>query len=254
MKLSAMLRGSAAAGWLFLSLVLPFSLSGAEPGKLVAVTAASTSDSAGKMPWRYLLYIPEAAGDADAKLPLLVFLHGRSLRGNDLQKLRRYGPPSFVEKRKDFPFITVCPQLPDGSWPSGGLNRLLDEVLALYPVDKTRVCLAGVSLGAAGAWEFAGSRPERFAALVTVCAHGPLSLAPKLTKLPIRAFHGAKDDIVPLAPHQELVTAINKAGGQAVMKVFPEGDHGNIIVPIFDDEDLYQWLLEQRTPAPAPAP
>jgi predicted peptidase len=254
MKWSTMLRGRAATGWLLLSLVLPFSLSAAEPGKLVAVTAAATSDSAGKLPWRYLLYLPAVAGDADAKLPLLVFLHGRSLRGHDLQKLRRYGPPSFVEKRKDFPFITVCPQLPDGSWPSGGLNRLLDEVLTLYPVDQTRVCLAGVSLGAAGAWEFAGSRPERFAALVTVCAHGPLSLAPKLTKLPIRAFHGAKDDIVPLAPHQELVTAINKAGGNAVMKVFPEGDHGNIIVPIFDDIELYEWLLEQRSLSPTAAP
>lgn len=250
-----MLRGSAAAWGNFFSLVLlPFPLSGAEPGKLVAVTAASTSDSAGKVPWRYLLYVPEVAGDPDATLPLLFFLHGRSLRGNDLQKLRRYGPPSFVEKRKDFPFITVCPQLPDGSWPSGGLNRLLDEVLELYPVDKTRVCLAGVSLGASGAWEFAGSRPDRFAALVTVCAHGPLSLAPKLTRLPIRAFHGLKDDIVPLAPHQELVTAINKAGGNAVMKVFPEGDHGNIIVPIFDNEDLYQWLLEQRALAPTAVP
>ena len=201
------------------------------------------------MPWHYLLYIPDLAEEPEAGLPLLIFLHGRSLRGNDLKKLHRYGPPSLLDERTDFPFITVCPQLPDGSWPSAGLNRLLDEVLEQYPVDKTRVCLAGVSLGAAGAWEFAGSRPERFAALVTVCAHVPLSLAPKLTRLPIRAYHGAKDDIVPLAPHQELVNAINEAGGNAVMKIFPEGDHGNIIVPVFDDEDLYQWLLKQRLPA-----
>jgi len=236
---------------LILTLVLPIPLPAAEPGKLVEVTAAASSDAAGKQPWRYLLYLPRVERPA-AGFPVLIFLHGRSLRGDDLKKLRRYGPPSFLDKRPDFPFVTVCPQLPDGAWPSAGLNRLLDEVLTLYPVDKSRICLAGVSLGAAGAWDFAGSRPERFAALVTVCAHGPLSLAPKLTNIPIRAFHGAKDDIVPPARHQELVKAINQAGGHADFKIFPEGDHGNIIVPIFDDKELYKWLLEQRNPAQTP--
>jgi predicted peptidase len=246
MKTSATQWGRGSVGGLFLSMILPFSLPATERGKLVEATAVSTSDEAGAMPWRYLLYIPELSEVPEAGLPLLIFLHGRSLRGNDLKKLHRYGPPSFLDERADFPFITVCPQLPDGSWPADGLNRFLDELLERYPVDKTRVCLAGVSLGAAGAWEFAGSRPERFAALVTVCAHGPLSLAPKLTQLPIRAFHGAKDDIVPLASHQALVEAINKAGGNALLKIYPEGDHGNIIVPVFSNEELYQWMLAQR--------
>ena len=246
MKTSIVERKRGLAGVLFLAMILPFSLRATERGKLVEATAVSTSDEAGEMPWRYLLYIPELAEVPESGLPLLIFLHGRSLRGNDLKKLDRYGPPSFLRKRTDFPFITICPQLPDGSWPSAGLNRFLDELLERYPVDKTRVCLAGVSLGAAGAWEFAGSRPERFAALVTVCAHGPLSLAPKLTQLPIRAFHGAKDDIVPLASHQALVEAINKAVGNALLKIYPEGDHGNIIVPVFSNEELYQWMLAQR--------
>lgn len=246
MKKSTVPRGRTCLGGLLLSMILTFSLPATERGKLVEVTAVSTSDEAGEMPWRYLLYVPELAEVPEAGLPLLIFLHGRSLRGNDLNQLHRYGPPSFLKKRTDFPFITVCPQLPDGSWPAVGLNRFLDELLERYPVDKSRVCLAGVSLGAAGAWEFAGSRPERFAALVTVCAHGPLSLAPKLTRLPIRAFHGAKDDIVPLAPHQALVEAINQAGGDAMLKIYPEGDHGNIIVPVFSDEELYQWMLAQR--------
>ncbi|MEQ1841944.1 MAG: dienelactone hydrolase family protein [Verrucomicrobiales bacterium] len=246
MKTSTTKRKRGLAGVLFLAMILPFSLRATERGKLVEATAVSTSDTAGEMPWRYLLYIPELEEIPLDGLPLLIFLHGKSLRVEDLKKLDRYGPPSFLKKRTDFPFITVCPQLPDGSWPAAGLNRFLDELLERYPVDKTRVCLAGVSLGAAGAWEFAGSRPERFAALVTVCAHGPLSLASKLTHLPIRAFHGAKDDIVPLAPHQALVEAINQAGGNAVLKIYPEGDHGNIIVPVFSDEELYQWMLAQR--------
>jgi len=250
MMMSTAKKGPGFVVILFLGMILSLTLPATERGELVEVTALSTSDPAGAMPWRYLLYLPELSEIPESGLPLLIFLHGRSLRGNDLNKLHRYGPPSFLDERTDFPFITVCPQLPDGSWPPAGLNRLLDEVLERYPVDKTRVCLAGVSLGAAGAWEFAGSRPERFAALVTVCAHGPLSLAPKFTQLPIRAFHGAKDDNVPMAPHRALVEAITQAGGDALLKIYPEGDHGNIIVPVFSDEGLYQWMLAQRAKNP----
>ena len=43
--------------------------------------------------------------------------------------------------------------------------------------------------------------------------------------------------------------AINQAGGNASLKIYPEGDHGNIIVPVFSDEELYQWMLAQRAAA-----
>ncbi len=223
-------------------------------GQQVAVTANATSDKAGKHPWRYFLYLPEGYDvSAEEKWPLLLYLHGSSLRGNDLKKLKRYGPPSFVEKRKDFPFLTVSPQLRGGAWPTGGLSSLLDELLASYPIDPDRVYLSGVSLGAMGAWTFAGAAPERIAALVPICAHGPSSVTNALTEMPIWAFHGAKDKIVPMAPHRKLIESIKAAGGNARLTVYPEGDHGNVIAPTYKNPELIEWLLDQKRVKPQPS-
>ena len=213
---------------------------------LEKVTAESLFNTGKETAWRYLLYLPEDYDvDSEERWPLFIWLHGRSLRGNDLERLKRYGPPSILNKKADFPFVTICPQLPDGGWRPEALGRLLDECLDKYHVDPDRVYLSGASLGAMGAWSFAAAYPNRFAALATVCAHGPLSSADRLTDLPIRAFHGAKDQIVPIGPHQQLVDAINAKGGDAVMKVFPDGDHGSVIGPVYNDPGLYEWMAMQ---------
>jgi len=214
---------------------------------LEGVTAGSFYDVEKEVPWRYLLYLPaDYDVDREEAWPLFIWLHGRSLRGTDLERVKRYGPPSILKKKVDFPFVTVCPQLPDGGWPPKALGRLLDELLADYNVDFDRVYLSGTSLGAMGAWSFAAAYPERFAALATVCAHGPLSSADRLTELPIRAFHGAKDKIVPMGPHQQLIDAINDKGGNATIKIFPDGDHGSVIGPVYNDPELYEWFASQR--------
>ncbi len=214
---------------------------------LEPVTAESFFSVEEQEEWRYLLYLPDDYDvDREEKWPLFIWLHGKSLRGRDLERVKRYGPPSRFKKRADYPFVAVFPQLPDGAWPAEALGRLIDECLERYHVDHDRVYLSGASLGAMGAWSFAAEYPERFAALATVCAHGPLSAADKLTELPIRAFHGAKDKIVPIGPHQQLVDAINEKGGNAVMKVFPDEDHGSVIGPVYDDPGLYEWFLSNR--------
>lgn len=221
-----------------------------KPGQHQVLAESTWTNSTGDgkdESWRYLLYLPKGYEQESAEpWPLLFYLHGRSLRGRDLQKLKRYGPPSFLDRRSDFPFVTVSPQLPDGSWPSGSLVKLVDEVTKKYNVDPNRVYLAGVSLGGGGAWYLAAADPDRFAALVPVCGYAGTSISSRLSNLPIWAFHGAKDEIVPLEPHQKLVDAVNAAGGNAKLTIYPEGTHGNIIVPTFKNQEMYQWLLKQR--------
>ena len=48
---------------------------------------------------KYLLFIPEGY-NTDRKWPLIMYLHGGSRRGNDIEKLREpgYGLPAIVEK------------------------------------------------------------------------------------------------------------------------------------------------------------
>ncbi|MEM9282835.1 MAG: alpha/beta fold hydrolase [Verrucomicrobiota bacterium] len=217
------------------------------PGSQIAVTASASSSETENAPWRFLIFVSEDESEVtEDGWPLLLYLHGRSVRGEDLETIKRYGPPSFVEKRSHLPLVVVSPQLPDGAWPAQTLNALLNELLERYPIDPKRVYLSGVSLGAMGAWTFAGAYPGRIAALVPICAHGPPSVAPKLVGMPIWAFHGAMDSIVPIEPHQELIQAINKAGGQARLTIDPEADHGTVIEPAYGTPELWTWLLSQK--------
>ncbi|MDF1814827.1 MAG: LysM peptidoglycan-binding domain-containing protein [Verrucomicrobiales bacterium] len=204
----------------------------------------ASEESDGKPPaWRYLLHLPEGYKKSEKPWPMIFFLHGRSIRGNDLATVKRYGPPAFLDKKPHFPFVVVSPQLPGHSWPSQSLLELLDEVTSLYNVDRSRIYLTGVSMGGGGAWYLAAADQKRFAALAPLCGYGGIALAGKLDDLPIWAFHGLEDDIVSIEPHRKLVEAVNQAGGSARLTEIPGGDHGNIIFPTYKRDDLYQWFL-----------
>jgi len=76
----------------------------------------------------YLLYLPENY-DSSPKWPLLLFLHGSGERGEDLEKVKVHGPPKLIENGKDFPFIVLSPQCPEGQWWSSiDLDILLSEI------------------------------------------------------------------------------------------------------------------------------
>ena len=108
-------------------------------------------------------------------------------------------------------------------------------------------------MGAGGAWALAAAAPDRFAAIAPVCHHGNDSQIDELLQLPVWAFHGARDEIVPVESHQKFLAEINRRGGNAHLGVFPEGTHGNIVMPVYRKPELYQWFLAQRRGAP-PAP
>ncbi len=218
------------------------------PGQHGAV--AKTTDSIAKEPWRYLVYLPKTYDSAEKSHPLILYLHGRSIRGRDLRQLLRYGPPALLPNKPNFPFVVASPQLPDGSWPAASLHQFLDEILGTYRVDPQRVYLTGASMGAGGAWNLAAARPERFAALAPICAYGNIALAPKFADLPIWAFHGDADEIVPIEPHKQLIAAVNKAGGSAKLSVFPGGTHGDVIMPVYKMQELYDWFLTHKRESP----
>ena len=56
--------------------------------------------------------------------------------------------------------------------------RAMDDVQRAYNVDKDRVYLTGLSMGGGGTWHLGLRYPDRFAAIVPVCAVGDLSLFP----------------------------------------------------------------------------
>ncbi len=201
-----------------------------------------------KVSLRYLLYLPDNYSEKDSSWPLVLFLHGSGERGDDLESVKRHGPPMLVEKGKDFPFILVSPQCPLGRrWEPLELSVLLDEIEKDYRVDTNRVYVTGLSMGGEGTWKLAFAEPHRFAAIAPVCGRtNSFYLDAGLLKdMPVWVFHGAKDDVVPVAESERLVSALKEAGSTVKFTVYPEANH-NAWTETYRNEELYKWLLEHK--------
>jgi len=197
----------------------------------------------------YLLSLPKGYGEKEQKWPLMLFLHGAGERGSDLNLVKKHGPPKLIEQGRELPFIVVSPQCPAGVWWSERLDTLmalLDEIESKYEVDPSRVYLTGLSMGGFGTWALACERPERFAAIVPICGGGQWFLADRLKKVPVWAFHGAKDPVVPLDLSKSMVEAVKRMGGDAKLTVYPEANHDSWTAT-YDDPKVYEWLLSHRT-------
>lgn len=201
----------------------------------------------------YLLYLPKGHGRGKKKWPLMVFLHGSGERGSNLEMVKLHGPPKLIEAGQEFPFIVVSPQCPaDGWWTTDAISTLLDDLEQNLQVDTSRVYLTGLSMGGFGTWAMAGEFPNRFAAIAPICGGGLELWMRNITHLPVWAFHGAKDDIVPLEQTTRLVDELKRLGSKKVkLTVFKNADHDSW-TRAYANPKLYEWMLAQvQTPKPS---
>jgi predicted peptidase len=221
--------------------------------RLTSATFNWKSTRSGEL--KYLLYLPaEYKADSQQRWPLMLFLHGAGERGSDLQRVAVHGPLKLVKKGKSFPFIIVAPQCPeDQIWENESLLQLLEAMEQQYSVDARRVYLTGLSMGGYGTWKLGLTNPERFAALVPICGGGnmidallvPRAREVEIKRIPIWAFHGGKDDVVPLSESQRMVDQLRRIGGKEVkLTVYAEARHDSW-TETYDSPELYEWLLKQ---------
>jgi len=170
---------------------------------------------------RYRLFSPDTAGSPGRAFPIVLALHGVGERGEDnylqlgnkvinwADETRQAANPSFV----------LAPQCPSnaywaldgwGTWDQGvytisptinaplaTVMHLLDSLVGVLPVDTNRQYLTGLSMGGMGAYDLMVRYPRRWAAAVPVCGAVDTTLVDNLVPMPIWAFHGAADGIVP---------------------------------------------------------
>jgi predicted peptidase len=197
----------------------------------------------------YLLYLPKDYDKEHKTWPLIVYLHGGSVRGNNVEALKTLGLPSLLERDPSFPFIVLSPQCPQGEiWTDAdAFIALLDEVISKFPVDRERIYLTGHSMGGRGTWYFGYKYPERFAAIAPMAGPATISAwASRLKEMPIWVFHGAKDIDVPLRESEDMVKALAAVGNEALFTIYPDRDH--YILDTYENKELYNWFLQHRRP------
>lgn len=193
----------------------------------------------------FWINVPET--EKTEKQPILIFLHGKSLSGTDLNRVRRYGVLRAMDKGRKIPAIVVAPQLAKGSWNPDKVLEVLEYVKKNYNVDESRIYVCGMSLGGYGTLNFAGKHADKITAAVAICGGGNTSDGCTLSTIPIWIQHGDKDYIVPISESEKVVNAIRKCNEKAklIFTIIKGGNHGSV-ENIFHQDAMYNWLFEQK--------
>jgi predicted peptidase len=125
--------------------------------------------------------------------------------------------------------------------------ELLDDFIASYSIDESRIYAMGVSMGGFGTWDIIARKPDLFAAAAPICGGGDEATAPSIAHIPIWTFHGDKDDAVKVERSRNMVAALKSAGGNPRYTEYPGVGH-DAWTPALNDLELFSWLFSQRKP------
>ena len=217
-----------------------------------------------------LLYRQRVTPDLpkDAKVPLVIFLHGIGERGDDNAAQLKHGVSDVIKfADANGGAIIIVPQCPaedDAKWvsviepkapvhtmpaepspPMKLLLALINEKIGKMPVDPDRVYVTGLSMGGYGTWDIIQRRPKLFAAALPVCGGGDPTLASVIKNIPIWIFHGAADSVIPVARAHDMNAALKACGGNVQYREYPDVDHDSW-TQTYADPDVLKWMFEQR--------
>jgi dipeptidyl aminopeptidase/acylaminoacyl peptidase len=65
--------------------------------------------------------------------------------------------------------------------------------------------------------------------------------------VPVWAFHGADDPVVPVAETHKMVDAVRASGGDAKLTIYPGVGHDSW-TQTYENPELYEWFLEPAIP------
>lgn len=201
-----------------------------------------------KAPYPYWISTPENYNaDTTVDWPVIVFLHGRSLSGTDLNLVKKYGVIAEIEKGRRFPAIVLAPQVQSGeSWNPDKVVACVEEIKKKFRIDTMCISITGMSLGGYGTLHTAGKYPEKFCAAAAFCGGGNAKDACNLALLPVWIAHGKKDEKVPFGESYEIANRIEMCSGeQMVFTVFENANHG-ALERLFRSEELYSFLLGNK--------
>ena len=191
----------------------------------------------------FWIYTPDDY-DEGGKQPVVVFLHGRSLCGHNLNQVLRYGTLDAIKKGLTLPAIVIAPQNPGEAWKPQKLMDIVEWVEANYKVDESRIYVLGMSLGGFGTMDFAGTYPDKIAAAMALCGGCYLKDQHGLGELPFWIIHGTADAKVGINESKKVVSYLQsiKKTDQLRFDWLPGASHG-ALARAFYLKDTYDWLF-----------
>ena len=221
----------------------------------------------GEFKLSYRMYVPFDY-DGEREYPFLMMLHGAGERGDNGTYHLTGGFPYLFSNTDKSTFNVICfaPQCPEnmkwvdcdwgyGSYsvvnipeskPLGAAISVVNKAFQNYKIDRDRVYVTGLSMGGYGTWDTLLRHNDIFAAGVPLCGGGNPSQASRLLDVPIRAYHGTADNIVPSRGSKQMYDAIVALGGTKCSYTALGGYDHFIWDYVYQQQWVFDWLYQQR--------
>ena len=199
----------------------------------------------------YLVYKPDSyEKNTEDRYPLIVFLHGGSVEENAFDALKEIGINQYLADGNQLESIVLSPlhHYPEKFWNELTVMSIIKSAISSYRIDVHQINLMGMSRGGYAAWRLAIEYPDFWSSCVVAGgASAPFVYAFRIPTLPVWAFHGAKDEIVPISVTENMVKQLKSLGSNVKFTIVPEGGHDSICWDeVFLDPSVYEWILQQR--------
>lgn len=199
--------------------------------------------------YNFWLYTPAtAAADSDSVgTPVVIFLHGASLCGRNLERVKRYGTIDAITHGRELDAYVIAPQNPGGAWSPRRVMNIVDYLCRDHNVDTTRIYVLGMSLGGYGTLDLAATYPDKIAAAIAMCGGASVSDLSGLAKVPLWIIHGTADRAVTVAQSDRVVQAIEcgRDSSDTVRLTYDriKGMNHSRPARLFYRMDIYDWLM-----------
>lgn len=195
--------------------------------------------------YNFWVYTPEDYYYTQESTPLVLFLHGASLCGRDMNRALRYGTVAAIKMGREIPALVITPQNPGGAWNPKKLNDILEWLDENdYAYDHGRIYVLGMSLGGYGTLDFVGTYPEKVAAAMALCGGCTLKDQSKMGDAPLWIIHGTADKAVSVRESQTVVNRMKQTGITDRLRYdwLPGASHG-ALARYFYTWKTYEWLF-----------
>jgi predicted esterase len=204
----------------------------------------------------YTVHLPSGLVAAN-KRPLIVFLHGsgeddRDVLSDDDAIILSMFPPNAIMLA---PFGRGTSNCFTKDHAQDDIREAIEDVMTNYPVDSSRVVLAGFSMGGYGAYRTFDSDRKRYRAVAIFSGHPSIGRewfgneAPDyldgthmeaFRNADIFIFHGGKDRSAPFELTQEMVAKLRFAGARVTFEF--AADKGHELPPPTTIAAFQSWL------------
>ena len=217
----------------------------------------------------FAIYLPVGyEEDKNRHWPMVVFLHGGSEIGTDLNGVFPHGVSHEMlanpKMAKNLPFIVCLPQTNVGKgnpntpdvytgW-DGNMILAVDALVKILPdyyrIDRDSMSITGLSMGGNGSWAGLNGDPDLWAAAVPFSGRAlanPEAFAKKMKYCSIWIISGTLDTPAFVNGAKNMHKALVDAGCESQLRLIPNVGHWSWL-EYYGNPEFYQWLLRQKRP------